>query len=373
MVATRNTSSTAQGQPSEPVANDGRTLSAPETLEEQLAAARKERDELLQQDELRRVKEEIAALQNRSAASASTERRDEETSESTRSDPSALKRRNPFDEDESLPRRKKGLKPKDPTLYSGASLKQYRDYIRDCELSYKNAPESFPTEEDLITWAMQFLTGDTKESWWAQYELMQDAGEELTWDFYKQYILDAQLDPVNRGIDAAIQFNKAAQREGQTTRAFATYLATLEDQLPKYSEAHRVQTLFSKLRVELQLAITNTGAVPATREALIVLATTKERNLRKAAATGATKMRGSHTSFSRSKENLSSRHRGDKDKSHEQRTSSAPRPLPTCYACGEVGHISPNCTKKPSSLRDKGKGNPNKAPVNFTARGSGKA
>ena len=35
--------------------------------------------------------------------------------------------------------------------YLGASLKQYRDYIRDYELSFKNVLESFPTEEDLVT------------------------------------------------------------------------------------------------------------------------------------------------------------------------------------------------------------------------------
>ena len=368
-----NTSSTTQ-QSGGPAEQDGRAESAPATLEQQLAAARAERDNLLQQDELRRIREEIAALQNRS-------NRDEEEERSIPPAPSSSsstslpKRRAPDDQGASNKRFKKGIKPKSPTLYSGASLKQYRDYIRDCELSHRNAPDSFPEEEDLVTWAMQYLAGDTKESWWAQFELMQESGEPLTWDFYKTYILDTQLDPVNRGIDAAVQFNKAAQRDSQTTRAFATYLATLEEQLPETSEAVRVQHLFSKLRLDIQLAITNNGVIPATREGLIILATTKERNLRKAEVTGAAKPRTSSATSFRTRDPHTTKQKTnlDKSKPQEQRSWQPTRPPPTCYNCGEVGHISPNCTKKSSNPKDKKKGNPNSAPLGFVGNSSGKA
>jgi hypothetical protein len=343
------------------------------TLAEQLMAARAERDELLQRDELRRVQEEITALRNRSDIGAlGNEDSDTEQNVTESSSGSVtLKRRNPFGQDETHLRRKKGIKPKDPTIYSGASLKQYRDYVRDCELSYKNAPESFPTEEDLVTWAMQFLSGDPKESWWSQYELMQEAGEELTWDCYKQYILDTQLDPVNRGIDAAIQLNKAAQREGQTTRAFATYLGTLEDQLPKYSEPHRVQTLFSKLRQELQLAITNTGTIPLTREGLVILATTKERNLRKTASS--THVKRAQGPSGRQLGDRPAKQPTDKGRAPERSSSIATRDPPTCYSCGKVGHIAPKCPNKPSNPSNHLRDNPNKVPVGHISASSGKA
>ena len=375
---TRSASSTVQnpsGNDADQSDRDTSAVPAQPTLAEQLAAARAERDELLQRDELRRVQEEIAALRNRSDGGPPV---NEDADEGTQATPvesssgsNALKRRNPFVQDELHLRRKKGIKPKDPTTYSGASLKQYRDYVRDCELSFKNAPESFPMEEDLVTWAMQFLSGDPKESWWSQYEIMQEVGEELTWDYYKQYILDTHLDPVNRGIDAAIQLNQAAQREGQTTRAFATFLSTLEDQLPRYSEAHRVQTLFSKLRQELQLAITNTGAIPLTREALVILATTKERNLRKAAGS-------SHPKRTQGAPNKPSgdrrvRQPGDKPASQDRSSSIAIRDPPTCYACGKVGHISPNCPDRSKQTKARPRDNPNKVPVGLTSVNAGKA
>ncbi|KAF2715814.1 hypothetical protein K431DRAFT_200785, partial [Polychaeton citri CBS 116435] len=66
---------------------------------------------------------------------------------------------------------------------------------------------------------------------------------------------------------------------------------TLEEQLPPYSETHRVQHLYSKLRPELQIAITNHNQMPDTREGLISLASTLENNLRRASSRHATKSR----------------------------------------------------------------------------------
>ena len=132
-----------------------RTSDAPISLKERIATARRHRDQLLQQRELQRIQEEIAILENsRGRPDESIEGEDTASASITTpstSDRRTRKRRRDSDSDDERPRRKKSIKPKDPTPYSGASLRQYRNYVRDCELAMKNSLDSFPTEEDLIT------------------------------------------------------------------------------------------------------------------------------------------------------------------------------------------------------------------------------
>jgi hypothetical protein len=88
-------------------------------------------------------------------------------------------------------------------------------------------------------------------------------------------------DSINCTLDAATLHAQALQRKNQTTRSFATYLGVLEEQLTPYTETQRVQHLFVKLRPELQKAVTNYHKISATREALVALCSTLERNLRR--------------------------------------------------------------------------------------------
>lgn len=341
---------------------------APASLDEQLAAMRAERDQLLQQRELRILEEEIANLRR-------LPNREESVSVITPSESASRvrKRQNADDSDDENPRRKRSMKPKDPTPYSGLNLRQYRNYIRDCELAQKTAPDYFPTDEDLIAWAMQFLEGDPKETWWAEYDRLTAADEpqEISWVYYSKYILDAQLDPVNRGLDAAIQLNAAAQRKDQTTRSFATYLTTLEDQLPETSEASRIQTLFAKLRPELRDAITTQMSVPTTREGLIIAATTLERSQKKTSGSVAPQVRNMGTgrpSLDKDKRRREMPRVQEKTIVRQTRSTDAPPASGqiVCFTCNKPGHISPDCPDKP-------KGNPNRAPVGQVQAKKGRA
>ena len=332
-------------------------------IETRIEEARQKRDALLQQRELHRIEEEIALLERGSVVDPVDET---QTDTGTSSSVQRERRRRHSSEEQDGPPRKRSARLRDPTVYSGYNLKQYRNFVRDCELAAKNAPAYFPEEDNLVTWAMQYLEGDPKESWWAQYELMKAAGEPITWASFTQHLLDSQVDPINRGLDAAIMYQKAVQRKDQTTRAFATYLQTLEDELPKQSEEQRVTSLFGKLREELQVVISNQMNVPATREALIIVATTQEKNLRKTTKVVAPPTRPLRTSdlgpSQHSDRGKTDSRRGRGTHSSRRRSEGRPRSDQIrCYTCDKEGHISPNCPEK----------NANKAPLN-QVRASGK-
>lgn len=195
---------------------------------------------------------------------------------------------------------------------------------------------------------MQYLGGDPRELWYAHFERTFEArGEMPTWEYFKQYLLDLLSDPINRSLEAATAHSHAMQRKDQTVRSFATYLDVLEDQLTAYTEEQRVQHLFTKLRPELQRAITNYHQIPATREDLIALASTLERNLRRAPTAHEQPSRSAH---------------------REKRKESTPPPFSrsapkktkdkhdiTCFKCQKKGHYANECRSS----------NPNQLPVNI--------
>ncbi|KYG40374.1 hypothetical protein M433DRAFT_8886 [Acidomyces richmondensis BFW] len=45
----------------------------------------------------------------------------------------------------------------DLELYSGSSLRTYREFIRVYENAFDLTLENFPNEKDKVMWAMQFL------------------------------------------------------------------------------------------------------------------------------------------------------------------------------------------------------------------------
>ena len=48
-------------------------------------------------------------------------------------------------------------------------------------------------------------------------------------------MLDVVEDPVNRSLSTTVAYESARQGDGQTVQAFATELATLEEQMDAYT------------------------------------------------------------------------------------------------------------------------------------------
>ncbi|KAH9821414.1 zinc finger protein, CCHC-type [Teratosphaeria destructans] len=124
----------------------------------------------------------------------------------------------------------------------------------------------------------------------------------------------------------------------------------------RYTEKQLLYHYFARLTDELQKAITNHNATPATRDELVDLASRLEKNIpkKKTAKKPAEKKPAPKASSAKGK---------DKSKDH---TADGPSEKPkrdvsklNCYGCGEKGHLRPNCPKTKNDLG----GNPNKTPV----------
>ncbi|ELR03689.1 hypothetical protein GMDG_06329 [Pseudogymnoascus destructans 20631-21] len=119
-----------------------------------------------------------------------------------------------------------------------------------------------------VTKPATWLEGEPRDAWLRHKK---EPNFQKTWKEFKRFLLYLVQDPVNRTISTAIKYEEARQRSGQSAQAFATYLETLEAELPAYSEEHRVQHLLMKLRPEVQRKVLQYTEIPRSRGALIVL------------------------------------------------------------------------------------------------------
>lgn len=326
-----------------------RTPNAQLTLDERIQEAIARRDELTKARTLQALEAEIARLERETSPVASTIEAPEVTLLSSRKRGAGSPTSNS--------RVKRTLRPKDPAEYRGKSLREHREFVRSCETAFCLVPQDFYNDRDKVLWSMQYLKGDIRDLWYTHYERTYSALESPTWSYFKNYLLDLLSDPVNRSLEAAMSHAAAEQRKDQTVRAFAGYLEILEDQLPPYTEEQRVQHLFSKLRPEIQRAITNYHQIPATREDLVALGSTLERNLRAAFMTQPPRSQNTRKTLGRE-----TQHRGQTPKPQNKQNDTSEI---TCYNCNKKGHYATKCLEP--------KTNPNRMPVRINQTGKGRA
>jgi hypothetical protein len=248
---------------------------------------------------------------------------------------------------------------KEPDTFKGKTLKEARDFIRSLELVFALAPEAYSSEREKILYGVMFLAGEPRETWHQNHSLQEL--DSYGWEDFRSFVLDAVEDPVNRSLSTTVAYESARQGEGQTVQAFATELATLEEQMDAYTPTQRTRHLLAKLKPALRTAIITYHEVPKKREDLVSLAT----RLESAGRTG-----GSQVSLATTKRDAGTlSNRNAKRYKPSGGHSGAPKVgSPThapsrqgaggsnlagiqCYNCHEYGHYSSGCKKE---KRDRG-------------------
>ena len=59
----------------------------------------------------------------------------------------------------------RGFKVEKPEKYNSQSKRQYREYLRRCEIAYAVNTKAYPDVKTQIFYASQFLTGTTFDTW----------------------------------------------------------------------------------------------------------------------------------------------------------------------------------------------------------------
>jgi len=205
-------------------------------------------------------------------------------------------------------------------------------------------------DREKALYGIMFLAGEARENWHLANSLSDI--DDYTWKDITDSVLDAVEDPTNRTLSTIVAYEQARQTDTQTVQAFATYLATLEDQMEPYTPTQRAYHLLAKLKPALRTSIVTHHDVPAKREELVSLATRMEQANRTAGAAQSSSRRPDGKSHAERNQTRSSSKRPRTGSHTEPRERSDRAPQSgrtegaaevTCYGCNEKGHYKSNC------------------------------
>jgi hypothetical protein len=323
--------------------------------ESQARSQRRRRDLLRQEIEIETMEQQLAALRRRRNAGNTPALSYDNLSDDGRSS-QALSARSAHAEHSSLFNRPQLRKPE---VFRGKTLKEAREFIHTLELVFALAPSAYSSDRNQVLYGVMFLASAPRETWGHSHSVA-DLGD-YTWEDFKKFVVNTVEDPMNRSLSTTVAYETARQADNQTAQAFATELATLEEQMDPYTPEQRTRHLLAKLKPALRTLIVTYHKVPKRREDLVSLATRLESTGTRAEV--AHKLRPKREGDSRSRRGTSKRRRDS--------ISQTVRPAPsqgrprrgersddwklraTCYLCNRVGHIKSDCPNKATSITRK--------------------
>lgn len=350
-----------------------------ETVAEAILRLEGEKEALREQDKLRQLQLEVQQMKR------TRDRLDAATAPSPPSPlriPDALSRTSGFDESASMlsagaPHSQRGSRPKmkDPKPFTGDSIKEAREFLRALKIIFANSGPEYSDDRSKVLYGVMWLAADAAEAWHNQYDI-EALPDEYGWEDFQSFVRNAVGDPANRQLSVTLEYEKVRQGDHQTVKSFALELDVLESQLD-YTETQLVRQFLAKLKPSLRMDIVKNHELPSTRADMVSLARRLEAADRGATATLAGNKRfageaptGPSSSYGRSnkrprggrgyynssrsgresdgRSQSQSQGRRDETGAHAPRSQpdGAPRWNPKCFACGEMGHIQPNCPRR---------------------------
>jgi hypothetical protein len=263
------------------------------------------------------------------------------------------------------PQRAARPKHMDPEPYSGGTLRKLTDYLQACGRIFDYSTQEFGTPNAQIRWAATFLKGPPAKAWSRSRRLEPDRLATMTWEDYKTFLQDHQVQPTARRVGQTVDYHDAKQRPDQPILAFVDYLEELEEDQEPMSQAQERDMLFAKIRPEIRQRLLENGQATqcTTREELITAISLLEAARPKRAGEGR-----ANTSTHKPA-NMPARQQPRRPwkstrpvSTNQPRAGSKPAILPPprpvtnpnqCFNCKQLGHWAKDCPKNKEDDRAK--------------------
>ncbi len=241
------------------------------------------------------------------------------------------------------------------SLYHDKSIKKHRDYVKNLTTIFRLIFDDFSTKNSKIVYVMQFLTEESKKTWYRFEE--QNLDHDYTFKKYCEHLLDLIENSINRHLHHAQFFSNAKQEEKQSMQAFNAFLNNLESQLTLYIKKQRIIHLIIKLRSKLRVALTNYQNLLIIKKELLILTNRLKNNMKKTIDVHATfDNRSSDFKTSQNKNQERNEKRNNKNSFNDKQKTKNRREIIDekkrkranhfhfiCHKCNEIEHIATNC------------------------------
>ncbi len=259
--------------------------------------------------------------------------------------------------------RKRTIKLDKIFLYHDKLIKKHRDYVKNLTTTFRLISNDFSTKNFKIVYVMQSLAEESKKTWY-RFE-KQNLDHEYTFKKYCEHLLDLIENLVNRHLHHAQLFSNAKQEKKQSMQVFDAFLNNFENQLTSYIEKQRIIHLFIKLKSELRAALTNYQNLLIIKKELLILTNRLKNNMKKtidAQTTFDSRSSDFKTSFNKKRDKNEKREnknsfndktetRNRRENIDEKKRKRSNHSHFICHKCNEVEHIITNCLDLKKKLK----------------------